>query len=276
MTIREIYQASLKRIGVGAVDLYSIHQLLQFHTAAPTLEALLTHLDRSMMRVQAFQADLLRLEAGEPVAYLLGYTTFMGLTLKVNANVLIPRPETEELVHLAIALFPAHASMRVVDIGTGSGAIALAIKHFRPSWRVLATEISPAAFAIAQANAKTLKLPVDIRLGDGLAPLKKPQDFPIDLIISNPPYVEKISQLHPFVAQYEPHQALIAKPASRFYDQFLQEGKAWIAPQGVFAFEIDPSLVPALEKKKAELYPKGNLIVHKDINGKPRFALFYT
>jgi release factor glutamine methyltransferase len=142
----------------------------------------------------------------EPVAYLLGEKGFRRLDLKVDHRVLIPRPETEHLVEAAAAHLPQGA--RVVDVGTGSGAVALALKDERPDLEVLATELSPDALSVARANGALLGLEVRWLEGDLLAPL----DGPVDAVVSNPPYVADADPLPRDVADYEPALALFGGP----------------------------------------------------------------
>ena len=140
----------------------------------------------------------------EPVAYILGHKGFRRLELAVDPRVLIPRPETEHVVEAALSL-PAGA--RVVDVGTGSGAIALALADERPDLRVVATESSPGALAVARANAARLNLRVDFVAGDLLAPIAGA----VDAVVSNPPYVADGQRLAPELG-YEPREALYGGP----------------------------------------------------------------
>jgi release factor glutamine methyltransferase len=126
-----------------------------------------------------------RRRAGEPLAYLTGRREFWSLDLAVSPDVLVPRPETELVVERALALRSAPAA-RVADLGTGSGAIALALASERPRWQVVATDASLAALAVARSNAQALGLVVEFRHGDWYAPLAG-EGF--DLLLSNPPYV---------------------------------------------------------------------------------------
>jgi release factor glutamine methyltransferase len=127
-----------------------------------------------------------RRAAAEPVAYLTGEKDFWTLRLKVTPAVLVPRPETELLVERGLALWPA-GEARVADLGTGSGAIALALASERPAWRVLASDVSADALQVARANAAALGLhQVEFRLGSWFEPLG---DERFDLVVSNPPYV---------------------------------------------------------------------------------------
>jgi release factor glutamine methyltransferase len=141
----------------------------------------------------------------EPVAYILGSKGFRSIELAVDARVLIPRPETEHLVEAALDL-PQGA--RVCDVGTGSGAIALALKSERPDLDVVATDTSSEALEVARANASALGLDVAFFAGD----LLEAVPGPLDAVVSNPPYVEDGAQLAPEIVRYEPALALRAGP----------------------------------------------------------------
>ena len=160
-----------------------------------------------------WQELLARRAAGEPLAYLLGWQEFFGLRLRVDPAVLVPRPDTETLVNWALEKLqatPASAlAPRVLDLGTGSGAIALALKHAHPAAELMATDASPAALAVALDNGVALGLDVNWRLGDWWSALDTGARF--DLIVSNPPYIaegdEHLPALH-----HEPASALTAGP----------------------------------------------------------------
>ncbi len=171
----------------------------QLHLA-PERELTLSESDR-------FAELLRRRRAREPVAYLLGTRAFRHIELRVDERVLVPRPETELLVEVALAL-PRGA--RVADVGTGSGAVALALKHERPDLQVIATDASEEALAVARANAQRLDLEIAFAHGDLLQPLGS---APLDAIVSNPPYVPDRDEpsLAPELG-HEPHTALYAGP----------------------------------------------------------------
>ncbi|HHH36876.1 MAG TPA: peptide chain release factor N(5)-glutamine methyltransferase [Gammaproteobacteria bacterium] len=209
-------------LDLGAAQLSSV-------TDSPRLEAeiLLAHaLDRPRSFLHAwprrevetgarrhYVALVTRRRDGEPVAYLTGRKEFWSLELAVNRHTLIPRPETELLVEQALALLPAGGPCRVVDLGTGSGAIALALARERPAWTVVACERCPRALATARANARTLGLlaRVEFRSSDWCSALAN--DAPYDLICANPPYVrEQDPRLEADVLRFEPETALIAGP----------------------------------------------------------------
>lgn len=156
---------------------------------------------------QAFEELVRRRIAGEPVAYLLGQRGFWHFDLRVTPATLIPRPETERLVELALERLPAGAEVRVADLGTGTGAIALAIAHERARARVVATDASAKALEVARANARALGLErVEFREGDWLAPLAGER---FDLIASNPPYIaDGDAHLQQGDLRFEPRTAL--------------------------------------------------------------------
>ena len=153
---------------------------------------------------EPFRDYVARRARREPVAYILGRKGFRRLELDVDPRVLIPRPETEHVVEAALAL-PEGA--RVVDVGTGSGAIALALADERPDLRVAATESSAGALAVARANAARLGLAVELLEGD----LLEPVSGPVDAVVSNPPYVRDGERLAPELG-YEPREALYGGP----------------------------------------------------------------
>jgi release factor glutamine methyltransferase len=162
----------------------------------------------------------------EPVAYITGTKGFRHIELQVDARVLIPRPDTETLVEAAVEALPQGA--RVVDVGTGSGAIALALKDERPDLDVVGTDLSPEALEVAHANAQRLGLDVLFVEGDLLAGMKA------DAVVSNPPYVQDDAQLQPEIARHEPALALFAGPDGmdayeRLAPGVSAAGASWVA-----------------------------------------------
>jgi len=156
-------------------------------------------------QARCFQGYAMRRAQREPVAYILGTKGFRTIDLLVDGRVLIPRPETEHLVEAALGL-PRGA--RVADVGTGSGAVALALKAERPDLDVVATDASPEALAVARANAQRLALEVELLEGD----LLEPVEGPLDAVLSNPPYVADGDRatLAPDITRHEPAMALYA------------------------------------------------------------------
>ena len=191
--------------GLARVDA----QMLLLHVCGQPTHArawLITH-DSDVLnsaQLQQWQQLLQRRADGEPVAYLTGHKGFYGLELAVDARVLDPRPDTETLVDWTLELLPGNGSgQRLADLGTGSGAIALALQHQRPAAEVWAVDASHDALAVAQANAQRLQLPVHFAHSHWLAAL--PGQF--DAIVTNPPYIREDDPHMPSL-RHEPRQAL--------------------------------------------------------------------
>jgi release factor glutamine methyltransferase len=178
----------------------------------PRIE-LYTNFDRPLAEPElaACRELLERRGRREPVAYILGRWGFHGLDLAVDRRVLVPRPETEVLVERCLGLLDACEAPRVADVGTGSGAIALALKAARPDAAVTATDVSPDALAVAGANAAALALEVELIEADLLAGV----EGRFALVASNPPYIgqAEMAGLEPEVTEYEPRLATVAGPA---------------------------------------------------------------
>ncbi|WP_336244684.1 peptide chain release factor N(5)-glutamine methyltransferase [Natronogracilivirga saccharolytica] len=176
----------------------------------------------------------------EPLQYITGSTDFYNLTLAVTPDVLIPRPETEQLVDLILQEHPRDKKRRVLDIGTGSGCIALALKKARPDWIITGMDISEAALEIARSNADNESLEVTFHRGDlsSYRPGGK-----IDIIVSNPPYVHKheTEDLEKQVAAFEPLTALVTDDVSGIYSKLLSLCRESLSPEGRFYFEINES-----------------------------------
>lgn len=185
----------------------------------------------------AADALFARRQAGEPMAYILGEREFFGLPFAVTPEVLIPRPETELLVELARAHLPERG--RLLDIGTGSGAIAVAMAHLRPDAEVWACDVSPAALAVARANAARNKVDVTFIESDGLSALDAPAGRRFDIIASNPPYVASgDAHLREGDLRFEPKLALEAGPdGMEIIRRFAADARAHLAPGGSFIVE---------------------------------------
>jgi release factor glutamine methyltransferase len=156
-----------------------------------------------------WQTSVARRLSGEPVAYIVGYKAFYGLQLSVNSTVLDPRDDTETLVDWALEFIPKDRAYQVLDLGTGSGAVALAVKSQRPLAQVNATDASLEALAVARANAQALKLPVKFYAADALNPnwFSAFGDQTFDVIVSNPPYIAE-GDTHLAALKHEPAMAL--------------------------------------------------------------------
>lgn len=213
---------------------------------------------------------LKRLRTGEPLQYVLGSVEFHGLRLKVDASVLIPRPETEELVDLIIRSL-TKASLRILDIGTGSGCIALALKKRFPQAHITGMDVSAGALATAEHNARVNELRIELLRWDVLSEGPLP---PADLVVSNPPYVPRAEQsgLHANVRDHEPHLALFVENVDPllFYRVIGQKAMASLGEGGGLWFEGHHIHTPEVGRMLEGL---GYREVHvlNDLSGSPRF-----
>jgi release factor glutamine methyltransferase len=204
--VREALDSAVIALGAAGVDTPRLDaEVLLAHALGVDRLAMLAD-GRATVRgpaVRAFQDAVRRRSVGrEPVAYITGVKGFRHLDLHVDPRVLIPRPETETLVEAALAL---PRSARVVDVGTGSGAVALALKDERPDLTIAATDVSEDALAVARANAERLGLDIRFVRADLLEGVGE-----LDAVVSNPPYVEEGADLPPEIARHEPAGALYA------------------------------------------------------------------
>ena len=185
-------------------------ELLLAETAGVGRAALIAHPERriSEEQIARLEAAVERRRRGEPVAYILGNKEFYSLSLRVTPGVLVPRPETELLVDAALETLPS-ANARVLDLGTGSGAIALALKHARPDLEVTAVDRDPAALEVAIANGDALGLDIRWLLSDWFSGLG---DETFDLVVSNPPYVPSADRHFESGLAFEPRIALDGGP----------------------------------------------------------------
>jgi release factor glutamine methyltransferase len=174
---------------------------------------------------------------GAPLQYLTGEQQFMDLRLDVASGVFVPRPETERLVEVALQLVEPVAEPLAVDVGTGTGAVALAIKSHLPRARVVATDISPEAVDLARRNAVRLGLEVEVLAGDLLEPVPGELAGTIDLIVSNPPYVtEEEYESLPEEVRAEPYEALVGGTA--LHRRLAEAALTWLRPGGWLVAEI--------------------------------------
>lgn len=204
---------------------------------------------------------------GEPVAYLVGRKEFMRLDFEVTPDVLVPNPDTEPLVVRAIARARERGGpLRAADVGTGSGCIAVAIAHYVPGAAVCATDISPAALAVARRNAERLGVGERVAFAEGS--LLEPAAGPFDLVCANLPYLPSGGELPPEVLA-QPRQALFGGPrGSELVVALLEQAVAKLAPAGAVLAEIDPRVLGDVMPVAAALYAGHRL--HRDLGGHER------
>ncbi|WP_158749198.1 peptide chain release factor N(5)-glutamine methyltransferase [Acidobacterium sp. S8] len=234
---------------------------------------LLTHPDAILTEDQAAQYDewLRRRAIHEPIQYILGEQEFYGLSFAVTPDVLIPRPETEHLVEALLARVPHDMPLTIADIGTGSGAIAIALAHTLRDAQVTALDISEAALAIARRNAETHQVADRVRfLKSDLLSAVAGESF--DAIVSNPPYVAEADRatLEPQVRDYEPAFALFAGPSGLdIYERLIPQAQLALKPGGWLLMEIGQGQREALAQL---LSGWTNVSFINDLQGIPRIA----
>lgn len=219
---------------------------------------------------RTFQNGLERLLIGEPVQHLIGQAPFYGRSLAVNRDVLIPRPETEELVEWVVEHVGPIEDDVIVDVGTGSGAIAITLS-LELGVRVQTVDISREAIAVAKRNAKSLGADVTFHEGDCLGPIA---DDSIRVLVSNPPYIEYDELLDETVVGYEPHLALFGgADGLEFYRKIIAESTRVLrADWQLIAFEIGYNQGQVVKSYLSERYPEAETGILKDINGKDRIV----
>ncbi|WP_210374098.1 peptide chain release factor N(5)-glutamine methyltransferase [Rhodothermus bifroesti] len=245
VTRQEILQQAIRQLeAAGVPDARRNAEWLLCEVLSCSRAQLYAYPDEPVGAAQQAQlaALLARRLRREPLQYVLGYVEFLGLRLEVGPGVLIPRPETEWLTARLLEILPTRKPLRLLDVGTGSGCIALAIKHHQPAMQVYACDISTDALAIAQRNAERLGLDVVWLQADVLAadfPAQVPGPF--DVIVSNPPYLalDEAETLPPEVRDYEPPVALYAgADPLRFYRALAHHGQQLLVPGGQLVCEV--------------------------------------
>lgn len=235
------------------------------------LSALLTD-PGAPMAADGFEAMAAQLAAGRPVQYVVGHTEFYGHRFAVREGVLIPRPETEELVSWVV--HDERRARALLDVGTGSGCIAASALAL-PGAEVFAADLSDAALAIAAENCCTLGARVTLRKADALGGLDEIFPGPFDAIVSNPPYVPQsdLAAMHANVREYEPREALFVPDddALQFYRAIARAGRRMLRPGGKLYFEIYERSAGQMRLLLGE---EGytDTEVREDLNGKPRMV----
>ncbi|MBC2238435.1 peptide chain release factor N(5)-glutamine methyltransferase [Listeria innocua] len=221
-----------------------------------------------------FQEDFARYLAGEPVQYILKTAPFYGYDFLVTEDVLIPRPETEELVATAEAFLKKHPLRNLLDVCTGSGIIAIALKKAFPDMTVTASDISAAALAIAKKNALLLNADVRFVETDLLESFKQNNER-FDMIVANPPYISEAekAEMSDYVLKNEPSIALFAEnDGLAMYERFVDNLKYVLNPSFWVGVEIGYTQGERVKQLFEKSYPHATVLIHKDINSKDRYV----
>lgn len=280
----------LKRTDHNDTPLLDAEILLSFVIKKPK-EFLYAHPEKKLTAAQIlkFKNLIARRARHEPIAYITGYKFFYGLDFFVNKNVLIPRPETETLVETAINKSPT----TIVDVGTGSGAIAISLAKNLPNAKIFATEISPGAIKVARKNIRRHRVNVTLLRGDLLKPflnLKSKTRLPARqvsnlkslIIVANLPYLttRQWQKTQPEIKKYEPRLALDGgTDGLKYYKQLFNQIKLLITNYSLLVasiFEIDPSQKKSIVNLIKHRFPAAKIEIKKDLAGRDRVVIAKT
>lgn len=245
-------------------------RLLEYHTKSP-YSALLSGFNLEQSKIELLERAMEELLSFRPLQYVLGEAEFMGRLFHVSEGVLIPRPETEEMVWRLLQDEGPNFNGKVLDVGTGSGCIAISLALGWPKSMVYGVDYSKQALDIAHANASRLGAPISFQELDFLQSL--PVSGPFDWVVSNPPYIpqEELEGMDPHVVQFEPHLALFVEDPLVFYRRLAETWPALLVNGGRLMVEGHHAHVD----KVADLFRKAGLVqvmVSNDFQGKPRFV----
>lgn len=250
-------------------------QVLLAHVLGHERGWLLAHTDEQLPPelLAAWEADLLRLEGGEPLPYVLGQWEFYGLKLHVTPDVLIPRPETELLVDQALAWLAANPTRRrAADVGTGSGCIAVALAMNVTDLQITATDISEAALEVAKSNVQRYHLEDRVELKKGNLLDGLPGSF--DLICANLPYIPAGRAAELPIARHEPHVALFAGESGlELIGRLLEQARPALSPGGLLLAEVDDSQEKSAPELARRNFPDAKIELLHDLADKPRLLV---
>lgn len=243
-------------------------EVLLCHVLSCDRAYLFAHSEYELTKAQhdKFQGLMRQRAAGKPVAYIIGEKEFWSITFKVNVNVLIPRPETEILVETVLEKISDNAI--VADIGTGSGAIAVALASEKPSWKIIATDLSDQALAVAKQNAKMHS--IEFYCGDACDALPKIQ---FDAIVSNPPYIKQDDEHLQGAIRFEPQLALVAtNNGLAVLDKIIKQSKSYLKDNGFIFLEHGYDQAEAVRQLLVD-NAYVNIETINDLAGLPRVSL---
>jgi release factor glutamine methyltransferase len=277
-TVSQALSSAAQRLASADVDAPRlVAEALLAHTLDLTRAQLLAHPDQTVppSRLTHYHTLIDRCESGEPFAYVLGHREFYGLDFGVDPRVLIPRPETELLVETAIEIARARSGpLHVADIGTGSGAIAIALAVHLPDARLIAIDISPQAIEVARSNARLHRIVdrIEFRIGDLLAPLREP----VDLICANLPYVRSGEWAHlaQSIRRHEPAIAFNGGPDGLgLVHRLLIDAPRVIRSGGSLVLEIGGSQGEAALELARDTFPSARNTIKADYAGLDRLLI---
>lgn len=275
-TIKQLLINGTKKLKESSIDTPRLDAevILSYQLGWQRIDLIMKSDDRIDEKQQKIYYDKIEKRIqGKPVQYITGQQEFMGLTFRVTPDVLIPRPDTEILVEAAIEESNfMKKPLNILEIGTGSGAIALSLAYYIMESLVHTVDISADAIKIAKENARNLSLTKRIHfyLGDLFDPLGEKLYGKVDLLVSNPPYIphNEIACLQKEVRNYEPILALDGgKDGLDFYRRLIQEGQRFLSPQGRMIFEVGYNQAQEVCRMLEEKGIFGEIVMKKDLAG---------
>ncbi len=280
MKLRELLNQTSELLVENNLEERAAYELLKECLGIPSYE-MYNKLDDEIDQkiIEKYQTLIKEYLDGRPLQYILGYDIFFGYEIKVNEDVLIPRFETEELVENILYhiddYFSDYSQIDLVDIGCGSGAIALALDLEEAKTKVYASDISDKALKIAQENNELLKANVTFIQGDLLQPLID-NKIKVDILVSNPPYIPDQENVDSLVVDNEPHLALFGgKEGIDFYVRIFKDAHKVLKEKALLAFEIGYLQKPLLIEAIKEHFNDVEYEVIKDLSGKDRMLFIY-
>lgn len=280
MIYREAIKAAEKQLAAAGINTHDA-TLLMMELSDQKVHNLYLEYDQPVEEALLidYQAKIIRLTTNEPLAQILGYEYFYGYRFLVNQDVLIPRPETEELVANVLAAYDEYykgQKINLIDVGCGSGAIGITLKKEEPNLQIKASDISADAVKVAKENARALAADVEFLVGDMLNPFID-LGLKVDILVSNPPYIPSVETMESSVVDFEPHVALFGgTDGLKFYRLIFEKANQILKPQSILAFEMGYDQKENLTKLAREYFKSAKIEVLKDINGKNRMLFIYN
>ena len=271
-SLRSLYESALRDVAFNHFNEIDIRLLLCSIQGLNSMSDFYLRSDEEIADLQLFRSHFARLLNGEPVQYIINKASFLGDDYYVDSRVLIPRMETEEVVRFAekrIAEVFMNKDISIVDIGTGSGIIAIALKKKYPYAKILASDISQDALDVAAINVAAHKANVDLLHGSALDPLLS-HGYKVDVLISNPPYITNVSEIDKNVSDYEPRGALVDSSNQLIYQTILANYRYVAKYPFLIIFEIGYDMREKVEDLIKRFVPSAKWEIIKDINQKDR------
>lgn len=279
MTLRELLRKTEEQLILKEMD-SNVAKVLFYHLADKEPHQLYLMMDEEVepSLIEKFEAGMTRYFQGEPIQYIKGVETFFGRDFIVNPKVLIPRYETEELVENILYriddYFKDYSKIKLIDVGTGSGAIAISLALEEARLEVTASDLSAEAIEIAKANGAKLGAKVEFLVGDMLQPFIQRQEK-VDIFVSNPPYIPDNQEVEAIVKDNEPNLALFGgNDGLYFYRLIFKDIKQILNSRAILAFEMGFDQRELMEQTVREYFDDDFEII-KDINGKDRMLFIY-